>query len=154
MRSFEIDNHKNFMNALLMSDEYDMFLLKEAMIKTGNTITIDGSENKEFYGNDKDLQLLESPYDYAPWQKVRPLIASLIKGKHTPLSMHIVLYLNPELAHNILAENERVTDYLILNIRYGEGKLTLTTGVAYKEFTLDKEADNLWDEYAAHKLIQ
>ena len=153
MRSFEIDNHKNFMNALLISDEYDMFLLKEAVIKTGNTITIDGFENKEFYGNDKDLQELESPYNYAPWQKMRPLIASLIKGKHTPLSMHIVLYLNPELAHNILAENSRVVDYLILNIRYGEGKLNLTTGVAYKEFTLDKEADNLWDEYAAHKLI-
>ncbi|MCR4755903.1 MAG: DUF5721 family protein [Lachnospiraceae bacterium] len=153
MRSFEVDNHKNFMNALLMSDEYDMFLLKEAVIKTGNTITIDGSENKEFYGNDRDLQELESPYDYAPWQKMRPIIASLIKGKHTPLSMHIVLYLNPELAHNILADSDRVTDYLILNIRYGEGKLTLTTGVAYKEFTLDKEADNLWDEYAAHKII-
>lgn len=153
MEIFEIDNHRNFMNALLMTDAYDMFLLKEAVIRTGNTVTVDGAENKEFYGNDMDIRELESPYGYAPWQKMRPFIAGLIKGKRTPLMMHIILYLNPELAVNILSESGRSVDYLIFNIRFGEGMLKITTGVAYKEFTLDKEADRLWDAYVAHKLI-
>ena len=153
MENFEINDHKGFMNALLMTDAYDMFLLKEAVIRTGNTITVDGAENKEFYGNDRDMAALESPYDYAPWQKLRPLITGLIKGKHTPLMMHIVLYLNPELADNILSGAGKEVDYLILNIRFGDGSLKLTTGVAYKEFTLDKDADRLWDQYVAHKLL-
>ena len=153
MENFEITDRKNFMNALLMTDAYDMFLLKEAVIRTGNTITVDGAENKEFYGNDRDLTELESPYDYAPWQKMRPLITSLIKGKHTPLMMHIVLYLNPELADNILSGAGRAVDYLILNIRYAEGALNMTTGVAYREFTLDKDADRSWDEYVSRKLV-
>ena len=153
MEIFEIDNKKGFMNALLMTDAYDMFLLKEAVVKTANNVTVDGAENKEFYGSDPDTREVESPYDYAPWQKMRPFIAGLIKGKRTPLMMHIVLYLNPELAVNILSESIRSVDYLILNIRFTEGMLKLTTGVAYKEFTLDKEADRLWDAYVAHKLI-
>ncbi len=147
MNGFEIKNHKEFMNALLMTDAYDMFLLKEAVIKTGNTITVDGRENKAFYGNDPDLTALESPYDHAAWQKMRPVIAGLIKGRHTPLSMHIVLYLHPDLTANILKDSTSHVDYLILNIRYGDGALTLTTGVAYSEFTLDTEPDRIWDSY-------
>ena len=155
MNSFEISNKKEFMNALLTSDAYDMFLLKEAKIKTANTITVDGRENKEFYGNDADITAIESPYEYAPWQKLRPMITNLIKGRHTPLSMQVVLYLNPELAANILSDSAGSVDYLLLNIRFGEGTLTLTTAVAYREFTLDKEADRLWDAYAkAHFMPQ
>ncbi len=153
MEIFEINDHKSFMNALLMTDAYDMFLLKEAVIRTANTFTVDGSENKEFYGSDKDIQAIESPYDHTPWQKIRPVIAGLIKGRHTPLMMHIVLYLNPELETNILADSGRSVDHLILNIRYGDGMLKLTTGVAYKEFTLDKEAERLWDGYVAAMLV-
>ena len=152
MENYEIKDRKNFMNALLMTDTYDMFLLKEAVIKTANTYTIDGAENKEFYGSDADIQTMESPYAYAPWQKMRPIIASLIKGRHTPISMHIVLYLNPELAANILESNGDAVDYLTLNIRFNEGILNLTTCVAYREFTMDKEADRLWDAYMAKKL--
>ncbi len=148
MKSYEIKNHKAFMNELLMTDSFDMFLLKEAVIKTGNTYTIDGRENKEFYGNDPDIAELESPYDHATWQKMRPVITSFIKGRHTPISMHIILYLHPELKANILMDNDQVTDQLILNVRYSDGTLTLTTGVAYREFTLDKEAERLWDAYA------
>ncbi len=131
-----------------------MFLLREAVVRTSNTFTIDGRENKEFYGSDPDMQALESPYDHAPWGKVRPLIASLIKGRHTPLMMHMVLYLNPELADNILSDQGASVDYLVLNIRFEEGRLNVTTGVAYKEFTLDKDAERLWDEYISNRISQ
>lgn len=152
MEKYLIKDHKGFMNSLLMTDAYDMFLLKEAVIRTSNTYTIDGAENKEFYGNDEDIQAIESPYPYAPWQKMRPVIAGLIKGRHTPLGMHIVLYLNPELAANILTDTGSSVDYLTLTVRYGDGILSLTTGVAYRDFTLDKEADRFWDAYMSKRL--
>lgn len=154
MISFEIEERKNFMNSLFMTEEFDMFLLREAVVRTSNTFTIDGRENKEFYGSDPDMQALESPYEHAPWGRIRPIIASLIKGRHTPLMMHMVLYLNPELAANILSDQTAPVDHLVLNIRFEDGKLTLTTGVAYSEFTLDKDAERLWDEYVSNRIAQ
>ncbi len=154
MISFEGEDRKNFMNSLLMTDAFDMFLLREAVIRTSNTVTIDGTENKEFYGSDPDLQALESPYEHSPWGRMRPFIASLIKGKHTPLSMHIVLYLNPELQDNLLKDTGSYVDHAVLNIRFEDGKLSLTTGMAYKEFTLDKDAERIWDQYVNSRISQ
>lgn len=137
-----------------MTGAFDMFLLREAVIRTSNTVTIDGTENKEFYGSDPDLQALESLYEHSPWGKMRPFIASLIKGKYTPLSMHIVLYLNPELQDNLLGDTGSCVDHLVLTVRFEAGRLNLTTGVAYSEFTLDKDAERLWDEYVSSRIAQ
>lgn len=152
MISIEIDNKKEFMNRLLGSDSYDAFLLREAVIKVGNTISIDGSENKDFYGSDKDMALVESPYPYTSWDKMRPIIRELIRGKHTPLCMKLVLYLKPDYMEKVVAGADSdismsAIDYLAINIHYEEGRLSVTTGVAYREFTMDREPEAAWDNY-------
>lgn len=147
MENFRIENQKEFMARLLTGNDFDTFLLKEAQIKTANTYTIDGYEQKAFYGSDKDMVDLASPYEYAPWERMKSVVLSLIKGKLTPLSMKIVLYLKPELTEELLGDSGYPVDYLIINFSQGESGMSITTAVAYKEFTLDKEPEQIWDRY-------
>lgn len=149
MENFEIKHKKEFMNNLLLSNKFDDFLLKEAVIKTATTFTIDGMENRDFYENDEDVIMLEAPYDYVCWSKIKPIILSFIKGKRTPVSMKMTLYLKPDLMESVLGENMGVTDYLIINLHFNALGMNITTGIAYKEFTLDKAPDSLWDKYVA-----
>lgn len=147
MKSIEITNKKNFMNRFLMTEEFDDFLLKEAVIKTANIYTIDGLENREYYDNDEDIIREESPYDYVAWQKMRSIIQTLIRGKHTPVSMKITLYLKPDLMEEVLEGDLGVTDYLIINLHFSQNGMNVTTGVAYREFTMDKDQERMWDAY-------
>lgn len=146
MNLYNITAKKEFMNKLLMTDTFDCFLLKEATIKTANTVSINGKENKEFYSDD-DISL--SPYEYAAFGKMRPLLLNLIKGRTTPLLIKLVMYAMPPLADNILNDTAASVDYLTLTIQYSEGQMSATTAVAYNTFTLDKDADNKWDTYVS-----
>jgi hypothetical protein len=47
----------------------------------------------------------------------------------------------------ISMENSMVQN-LILNIRFEQGEMTITTGVDYLGFTLDKQGEQLWDTTA------
>ena len=47
------------MNALLLSEQFDSFLVEEAIITTYNTFHIDGHLVRDFYTNE-ELELLES----------------------------------------------------------------------------------------------
>lgn len=152
MNSFKINNQKDFMNKLLSTEAFDQFLLKEAQIITSSTFYIDGMENREFYGDDEDIIKLEAPYDYAPWSRMRGIILSLIKGKHTPVSMRITMYLKPDLVAEIIGEYNKNIDYLIINLHFGNGSMNLTTGVAYRDFTLDKEQEKMWDIHVGKML--
>ena len=42
---------------------------------------------------------------------------------------------------------------MVLNIRYDGAEVTLVTGIALKNFTLDKNADRIWDETMEKFLI-
>ena len=45
MIALQITSMKNFMTQLLAADTFDIFLLEEAVITVGNTISIDGHFN-------------------------------------------------------------------------------------------------------------
>ena len=49
MTALNLPEIKEFMNKLLCSETFDHFLLKEAVIKTAVTFTIDGTMDHEFY---------------------------------------------------------------------------------------------------------
>lgn len=152
MENFEIKSNKEFMNALLLGEMFDDFLLKEAYVKTAVTYHIDGLINREFYGNDEDVIVTEAPYDYEAFSRLRQVITGLIKGKHTPVSMKLTLYLKPDMACKLLGETDALVDYLIINISFANNHVNVTTGIAYREFTLDKEADRSWDRYVSELL--
>ncbi len=150
MIALQITSMKQFMNQLLTSDTFDMFLLEEAVISTSCTFTIDGHINRDFYGSEGG-ESVEPPYEFRPWSEIKGLCFDLIKGKRTPLFFRFVLHLMPEKAAALLSKEGSDVDpslvkALVLNIRYDGAKAVLTTATAYQTFLLSKEPDAIWDK--------
>lgn len=146
----KIKDKKDFMGKLLAGESFDSFLLKEASIHGFVPYRIDGHINKAFFRVEDDDSASFLAYEYAQWKDIRPVCFDLIKGKRTPTRFTFVLYLKPEAMNSmfekagITLENSLVQN-LILNIRFEQGEMSITTGVDYSEFTLDKQAEQLWD---------
>ena len=149
MTALQITSMKSFMNRLLASESFDIFLLEEAVIGTASTFTIDGHINKDFYreaGGEEPVGLLE----FRPWSEMRSLCFDLIKGKRTPLFFRFTLQLMPEKAAALLRQENCDVDpsqvkALALNIRYDGSKAVLTTATALHTFLPSKEPDTIWD---------
>lgn len=161
MKLFTIRNTANFMTALLSDREkvFDQFLLNEAVIVTGNTYTIDGHINLDFYSAD-DLEELRQEArdngrifseDMVRWEKVKHFCFNCIRGSRLPLSFKINLCLSPENVSRFLAGIDSAIDRdqinsLNLNIKYDGSTLTCTTALSLKIFTLDKTLEHAWDD--------
>ena len=162
MIALQITSMKQFMNALLTGDAFDIFLLEEATISTAITLSIDGHVNVDFYPiAERTPELL--PYEYQPWSEMKGLCFDLIKGKRTPLNLKFVMQLKPDkvkamLEKEKLASKAASLKSLVLTIKYDGGKAILTTGSSYQTFVMDKTADVVWDrqisKYLAMKGIQ
>ncbi len=162
MLALHITNMKLFMNQLLASDIFDIFLLEQASITTANTVTIDGHFNREFYPPEEVPSEQPPEYEYSPWSTLKGLCFQLIKGKHTPLSFKFVFHLKPDIARRLLAREGLSTEdcklrALVLTIRYDGNRTLLTTGCAYDTFVMSKVPDQIWDNtlsrYLADKEI-
>lgn len=156
MTALQITSMKNFMNRLLTSESFDIFLLEEAVIGTANTFTIDGHVNKDFFSGENDEAEAELS-EFRPWSDLKGLCFDLIKGKKTPLFFRFTLQLKPELAAALLKKENcdvapEQVKALVLNIRYDGAKAVLTTATAYHTFLLSKEPDAIWDRAVAKYL--
>lgn len=150
MTAFTISDIKQFMNRLLGSPLFDNFLLSEAMIQTGITHQIDGSLQKSFYTEEQLEELGIADYPFAPFSLVRGNCFDLIKGKNVPLAFRFVFLLSPENMVNTIERshsNFKTSDIsgMFINLNYKNGKLTCTTGISYKTFSLDKSLEQEWD---------
>lgn len=151
MIALHITSLKQFMNQLLSSDIFDIFLLQEATITGAYTHIIDGTSHLDFYGDDDPATIPTGTYPFILWKSVKGQIFDLIKGKHTPLNFKIVLHLMPEHVPSILAKGSsnispQQIKAFVLTIRFDGGKTLLTTATAFHSFVMDKEPDKLWDE--------
>lgn len=159
MIALEIKGTKNIMNALLLSEQFDSFLVEEAVITTFNTFHIDGHLVKEFYSSE-ELEELENSHKstvFSCWSDIRPVCFQLIKGKKTPVSFRVVLHAAPQLIEKIAAAPEcgvaaSLIRSLVLNIRYDNGKVTCVTGSGFTTFIMDKSVETLWDAYVRQLL--
>ncbi|MDE6219031.1 MAG: hypothetical protein K2G51_01095 [Lachnospiraceae bacterium] len=159
MIALEIKGTKNMMNSLLRSEQFDSFLVEEAVITTFNTFHIDGHLVKEFYSSE-ELETLESSRKslvFSSWSDIRPVCFQLIKGKKTPVSFKVVLHATPQLIEKIAANPEcgvaaNLIRSLVLNVRYDNGKVTCITGSAFTTFIMDKSVDRLWETYVRQLL--
>ena len=149
----KIKDKKDFIGKLLASECFDSFLLKEASIHGFVPFQIDGHINKGFFNaNDPDA-VCYLTYEYAQWKDIRPICFDLIKGKRTPTKFMFVLYLKPEAMNSMFEKAEvslenSMVQNLILNIRFEQGEMSITTAVDYSGFTLDKQGEQLWDTTA------
>ncbi len=150
MRSYQIQDIRDFMKKLLIADTFDTFLLSEASITTFATFQIDGSFHTDYLNSDETAQLGAEQSGYTLWRRIRPFFFELTKGKHTPLHFHIVFRLAPHNVAKLLAQSglpfseEDVTG-LFLNIRYDGKELNCTSGTSLRFFSLDKSLEHAWD---------
>ena len=146
----QIKNIKNFMNYLLLNDMFDHFLLQEATIVNGASYVIDGHVNKELYNTEELENLGVTDLDFFPYDQIRQKCLMIVKGKNTPGYFKFVFLLSPSNLANTLSSIESTYTPLdisgmFLNIKFQNGQLTLTTGISYKTFNIDKSLDNEWD---------
>ncbi len=146
----KLKDKKDFISKLLTTECFDSFLLKEAGIHGFVPYQIDGHINKAFFNADDTDAASVLSYDYAQWKDIRPVCFDLIKGKRTPTKFMFVLYLKPEAVNAMfekagISQTDSLVQNLILNIRFEQGEMSITTGVDYSGFTLDKQAEQLWD---------
>lgn len=150
MKLYTINNRKDFMGKLLNSDCFDAFLLQEATIRMACSYVIDGKVNTEFYQGEVSEEN-NCLYDYAEWKTMRSLCFQLIKGKMTPLSFHFILSLKPEhlsaLLKQATLENSGINvSHFLINIKFDQSGLSITSGVSYTAFSLNKDGEALWDK--------
>ena len=137
------------MQKLLTTEAFADFLLAEARIDTFVRFNIDGYVRRDFYT--KEERELREFHEYAMWESLRPQVLQLVKGKRTPLFMKLTLVCLPEKARECLAKEGLTADmegfikYLLCTVKYENGAITLTGGVSYQGFTMDKSPEKCWD---------
>lgn len=155
----KITDKKDFMNKLLTGDCFYSFLLKEASILGFIPFSLDGRVNKAFFSEEDPDSVHFLEEEYVCWEDVRPICFDLIKGKRTPTRFQFVLYLKKNAVDQMLNREQltRESSFVrnfVLNIRFEQGEMTLTTAVDYTSFTLDKQAEHLWDQTLMKFLTQ
>lgn len=148
MVSLKIPDVKSFMNALLIQNIFDNFLLSELDIITFNHFHITGNINKDFYSTEEAENLGNRKYSL--WSEVKPVAFSLVKGNKLPLSIKIIFLLSPSNVEQVLKKSgismsPEDINGLFLNIRFEKGTLNLITGTSVRIFTLDKTLETVWD---------
>lgn len=153
MKMFLITQIKDFMNKLLRTELFDHFLLSEASIQGAATYVIDGRLTKEFFTMEElEAQGLNG-LSYAPFSLLRTSCYDLIRGKKTPVSFRFVFRLSPDNLARALSRAQSANapedlDGAFLNVKYDDGRLTLTTGISYKTFSRDRSFEQYWDSLA------
>ena len=150
MIALKITGLGSFMSRLFSGNTFDSFLLAEGTLRMGVTWQVDGKLNRDFFD--------KSTWDYAAWSEVRPSLRELIRGKKAPASFQFILHLKPELTEDLLrkegdSELLSCVGALVLTIRYKDGEATLLSGISMKSFTINKNADILWDK-AIRRFLQ
>jgi hypothetical protein len=129
----EIENIKMFMSKLLVGDLFDQFHVGNCEVTTFVDIHIDGRRHDSWYDTG------EKPEDstgQVTWHELKPVLYQLIKGKKTPEKMRL------DFCH-YMANG----DVGSLRVEYDREGLKVYTGYMQKEFSLDKQKQQEWDDY-------
>ncbi len=132
MTIYKALNIKAFMNALLKSDVFDNFELREININTFASFSINGKKTDE------------ETISYCKWEEIKPYAFEVIKGNRLPRLIKIIFSLNPESVPGVEGASA-----LFLNITYENDSINCITGISMKNFTLDRSAEYTFDEYIA-----
>lgn len=155
----EIKSQKKFMNALLLSESFDHFLLVEASIHNKISYHIDGRILKDTLPSTllEEEHLLD--FAYLPFAQVKHQCLQMIKGSLSPSFLKFVLVLSPEnLEKTLLASNTHFTSKdissLSINFTLKNNKLLCTPGISYQTFSPDHSLDAHWDSLVKRFLLK
>ncbi len=130
MTIYKAENIKAFMAALLKSDVFDKFELREITISTFASFSINGKKTNS-----------ETP-EYCQWKEIKPFAFEVIKGNKLPNLIKIIFSLSPDMVGGVNGASA-----LFLNITYENDSLNCITGISMKNFTLDRSNEYAFDEY-------
>lgn len=150
MKSFLIEDMKQFMNDLLVQEKFDSFYLFDARVKTAVDYYVNGKIHYEFYEGEMDEEMIPDT-EYVMWKDMKQTVFDFMKGTRLPLRFKIVLMFHRDnitrlVEMNQLPMNPLDVGALFMNIIYEDGSLSVTTGTSMKVFTMDKSLDHIWDE--------
>ena len=159
MLALKLTDIKVFMNKLLRSETFDHFLLQEAVITGAAQYIIDGRINPEYFSEEELEDSKLTGYSILPFSMLRGNCFDLIKGRKTPTSFKFVFLLSPENQKKTLESlhtsfTEKDIRGFYLNLKFQNNTLTLTTGVSYQIFTMDKSLEEEWDKLVIRFLKQ
>ena len=85
------------------------------------------------------------------YENLRSHIYDVIKGKKTPVGFQIILSLPKRIIRQII-ESEELNFYadsvsLVIIFRYVSSELTITTGISFREFIMDKSLESAFDKW-------
>lgn len=156
MINIQIENKKTFTSKLFLKEDFDIFLLKEAVITTFNTYTIDGRIQKKFY-TDKEYDAIGKP-EFSRWKDMKKICFEMIKGNRLPLKFKLVLKLEREQVMKILSDvNTTLTEEdiqgLYINIKYENDEIDCITATSLNVFSMDKTLEEAFDKYMERFLL-
>ena len=110
----------------------------------------DGTVTPDFYSSEELEEQGLSGLVFLPYGRVRQHCFDLIKGKRTPSYFKFVFLLSPDNLSRTLASMQTPfyttgCDRHVLNLKFQNGNLMLTTGVSYRIFSTDKSLEHEWD---------
>ncbi|MDO5455568.1 MAG: DUF5721 family protein, partial [Eubacteriales bacterium] len=151
MRAFQIKETGNFMTKLLSGGTFDSFLLEEASLHMQVAWHLDGHLNMDFFDDEEKKEQDLTGRTLVPWSEVRSHLRSLLLGRKAPSSLTIVLHYPDGLMQKALKDAALSyladsTGAMVLTVRFDGTGVTLVSGLSLKSFTLDKQADSLWDD--------
>ena len=151
MTALEISEIKPFMAQFLGGTLFDHFLLSEATIHTFSAYHIDGRLLKDFYSSEELEAHGLTDLPCIPFSLVRETCFSMMKGRNVPLYFQFVFQLSPENMQRTLAQCDSSftpsdISAMFINLTFKVGKLTATTGISYRIFSLDKSLEQAWDK--------
>lgn len=147
MEIYTISNKKEFMNKLLKSDLFDTFEVREVILHTAFKSVLDGNRNQDFFS---DLESEEELSPFVTWKEIKNYVYQFVMGHKLPTYFKIVLSTNTPKTNSL----SPLASTFFLNISFKDNEIKCSTGVAYKEFTLDKSCEQLWDEKIKHFLFK
>ena len=137
-------NVKHLMNLLLKGEAFDFFETRSVSVTGFVRLDIDGATAANGAADAAGANGADNTAGYVTWSELRPYIAGFIKGRPRPAHIKAVF----SAPKNLLAEIAPNYAAAFLNMEYKDGEVRFLTATSQKVFTLDKNRDKNWDEFA------
>lgn len=150
MKILRVQSLKAMTDHLFTKASFDSFYFLNGKIQTFLTYQLDGTYFPEYDGEDGEV-----PPPYAPWGRVRSFFFEAMKGKKLPLSFRIFLAAFDKSTRAFEKENELEEgsiSSLSMSFQFHNKELRVSFAVNHKDFTLDRTAETIWDNYGEELL--
>ena len=147
MRVYHLFDNKTVMAHILTKDTFDRFLISEIKISGKASFHLTGRAAEGFFSEN---ELDET--GYVSYGQVRQVCFEMMKGHKVPESFTFMFLLPSKELEKFLDETDSTlqpfdVENLSFLVRFKDGELTLTTGSAFKIFTMDQSLNVAWDSW-------